>query len=445
MKRYNSKLTSRKFIALFISTGTGLFSLGPGALAQEAAQPPRNPAIVLRPGSHQVNDCEIEMDKPEGSSGYRLLINIPDSVSTIEVAPSRTSQRRFRIRMDDPSSARSSAGDSTLADGLENSNGLGNSNGDGKLLLDLRRPIDAMADAKWLKSNSSDASVEPETSLAANASTDQLNTRSMAPRYVANPFFKAPEVAEIVPPERVAGSRGQRVGRSLKADPVTIEEVANIKTVSLNTNPESEVGSVATAFTARPESNVDSISVAPMPTEMLDRATDFKPLKLPAPNLADVEYLPEFDNYEAAVPNDLPHQELAINTMNNSPEPSNSPQSAVALPVNVAVAGPENLVVGNIYDYTITVSNDSMIGVEDLSLAITTPIGVDVKVIEKPGTFDEATKTLTWELPRIEAGSEMVFRYKISTTADGRFQQKTVLWQGNNVSATISSSILSEN
>jgi hypothetical protein len=440
MKRYNSKLTSSKFIALFISTGTGLFSLSQPAFTQEAAPAANMPAIVLRPASHQATDCEIELDKPQGSSGYRLLINIPDSVSTIEVAPSTDSQRRFRIRMDDPSVASPATGESAS---------LKNSANAGKLELNLRRPIDAMADVKWIGSDSTNAPVDSSPNAAVNVSADQTDNRSTASRFVANPFFSAPAVAEIVAPARLAENQNESSGRRLKAQPVTIDEVIHIKTVSLATSQEAEADSIATAFSARPASNVDSISVAPMPTEMLEASTDFTRLKMPAPSLADVEYFTDLNASGSADSIELGEslrQEPAVDlTTTDLPELANSPRSALALPVNVAVAGPENLTVGSTYDFTITVLNESMIGIEDLSLAIATPGGVDVTVIEKPADFDAVNRTLTWQLPRIEAGDEVVFRYKISTTAAGQFQQKTVLWQGKNVSATISSNIRSEN
>ena len=101
MKR-NSIFHLNKFSFLLFGTGAGLLSLASSTYAQTSMQPP---AVILSQADGMVSDCEIDVKESASHDGYRLRVRVPDSISLIELTPSTSSNRSFRIRMDDPASA----------------------------------------------------------------------------------------------------------------------------------------------------------------------------------------------------------------------------------------------------------------------------------------------------------------------------------------------------
>lgn len=429
MKRNHAKLTSRKFLALLVTTGTGLFSLSPTAVAQEKKPTPSIPAVVLRPSSQHASDCEVELDRPEGSSGYRLRISIPDSVSTIEVAPTISSGRSFRIRMDDssPNPDRTGGTPSLGKTELSRNGSTG-----------LRSPMDVMANANWQRANGNQ-----ESNIANQSSANPL-TKATGNKYMSNPFFATPtKIGDNPTLEQLATQPRQNVERSFAVEPITLDEVASIKVVSLDSSNETAGVSVAATSVMKPAPSLASISVAPTPTEMLGSTADFKPLETWATSPTAVQYTSDFATTPTLTFLESELSAVADTTTHTLPEIPANKLTGISLPVKVTISGPKSVAIGGVSDYTVTVSNESMIGIEDLSLTLTTTAGMDVLVIEKPAEFDEPSKTLTWELPRIEAGGETTLRYKIGTVATGQFKQDVVLWQGKSVSTAVKSIVRS--
>lgn len=64
----------------------------------------RAPTVTIHPGNNTTgpNECVVEVLPDQAArGGYKLQLAIPDSVSSIEVLPTNSANRSFRIRMDD--------------------------------------------------------------------------------------------------------------------------------------------------------------------------------------------------------------------------------------------------------------------------------------------------------------------------------------------------------
>lgn len=74
------------------------------ATALSAVAPNRAPTVTIHPGDNTTgpNECVVEVLPDQAANGgYKLQLAIPDSVSSIEVMPTNSANRSFRIRMDD--------------------------------------------------------------------------------------------------------------------------------------------------------------------------------------------------------------------------------------------------------------------------------------------------------------------------------------------------------
>lgn len=433
MKRIKSKFQSGKLAALLVATGAGLLSTGTAVVGQDTVSDQQVPAVILRPSSRQIADCEVELDRPDGSPGFRLKINVPDAVSTIEVSPMAGSGRSFRIRMDDAAALKAAAVSNTSqVSGLPSNNGA-----------NLRSPMAVMAKTNWQSANHPSSNSEATTLSANQPDVDASTVLQTAGGFVENPFFanKAKHIKKSL--ETLAKKPRKKITRVAKQDPVTLDEISNIKMVSLESGNEQSVATIESTVTEpQANSNVGSIAVN---AETIRALSSKAEIAVETPPTAENETSQAgFTETEIARSNfdfgsldqfKVPNSTDSTEALPETTEPQ--PKAQFELPVRLTVSGPGNIAVGATGDYTITVKNNSLIGIGDLKLTLDTPASLEVLVIEQAADFDEKNGKLTWSLPRIEAGSQMEIRYRIGSVSTGQFEQKAFLQQGTNVSAAI--------
>ena len=212
MKRKSLSPTCKYSLLLF-STGVGFFSWSSPIHAQTHNQPP---SVIISQAEGMISDCEIGVKKSASHDGYLLQVRVPDSISLIELTPSISANRSFRIRMDDPASiiVPPKSDDSTANQGVITPTASGESENS------VRSPMGVMSvvnRAGWRQNNRTEVHEVKSADGQQLASNQQ--SKSYNHKFKLNPFV-------VIPPKDATklAHHSQQV-----AKPVSVEDIVNIE------------------------------------------------------------------------------------------------------------------------------------------------------------------------------------------------------------------------
>ena len=106
------------------------------------------------------------------------------------------------------------------------------------------------------------------------------------------------------------------------------------------------------------------------------------------------------------------------------PEP---PAALKQFNLKTSVVGPEALVEGRPDVFEIVVINKGDETATDLIVQMVVPAEITVSRIYRQAWLDEKQRTVSWKIPRIEAGSQEVIRFSGVGTVPGQFEHKVLV------------------
>ena len=313
------------------------------------AQPP---TITLRPAKGVFDSCEVNVVESTKGHGYQLRVAVPDSVSSIEVVPASTSNRQFRIRLEENQPAQSSARNS-------------------KLISPLRSPREIQ---QWMDTSQNAAS-------SGNAeNSDSQHQHTSRSRFTNNPFFAT----------SVAGT-SRATPKSVKAAPVSTNEQIKVVSLIQGKNEDQYATKIRTG----------------VPQAASEPKIEGEPIK------TDDNTIESFViEGEISVPRKTIGQPIGkIRVAAKPPTRASRVKATPTQPninlekvASVSLDGPTELVIGDSGDYTITVANTSDTDINNVNVRLKTREGFNILLIEREANFDQQNRQLVWNIPTLKAG-----------------------------------------
>ena len=103
--------------------------------------------------------------------------------------------------------------------------------------------------------------------------------------------------------------------------------------------------------------------------------------------------------------------------------PELNSMSKSKLNIGIDAFGPASMNVYGTADFVVKLTNEHEEPVTDFELRLLVPEGLNVKVLDRPATFDEDSSTITWSFPHLAEHSTLALRYRVEAVASGEMTQ----------------------
>ncbi len=97
--------------------------------------------------------------------------------------------------------------------------------------------------------------------------------------------------------------------------------------------------------------------------------------------------------------------------------------------IQSAMFGPARMGLGETANFAIRVSNPSADSVNDLTVRLDVPAGLEVVVLDRAAQIDQDARTLTWQIPAVNPEQEHFIHYRVRSLSEGIQLQQA--WASN--------------
>lgn len=177
------------------------------------------------------------------------------------------------------------------------------------------------------------------------------------------------------------------------------------KWIPVNTETPTRRGFQKNPFFQPAKTQGKPVALAPVHDIPLEVPEMFVP---PIISSVGVDSGPELASYHAVLSDSSSAQQTSYQT------------SHVAVNVTAAaISGPALMGLGDIGDFTIQVNNPSTDTIENVTVKLDIPSGLEVVLLDREAEFDGETSTLSWQIDELTPMNEMIIRYRVKTLHKG--------------------------